>query len=667
MAIEAFKLPIMQGLKPENGMDYDLRYHDDIKNMYLTESGVFEAERFVRTAFGINNISAQIFATKDGKVYILTLNVGANSDTLYFWNGTSLTTLVSGIPSINRTNLWSCADFGKYIIFTNGATTLVKSASTGVFTINNSVIPISNWVCAHRGRLILASPNTTTFAPNLISCDRTTNLVYIHEGITNTVTSSFATPGTSILGLTYANGNLISTDSITDLVYIHDGITSSITSSFATPTTSTGALAFDGTNLISASDVTDFIYIHDGITSSITSSFAAPSSGTRAIVFDGTNLISASHTTNLIYVHDGITADILSSFAAPGTEIIDLAFDGANLISYDSGTSLMYIHDGITSRVSLSFAAPGTGQEYIVVGEDNLFSSSRSVSWSKINELTFQDISAPDMSNLAGHMSMEYPDDLLRVEPLKEHFIVYGESGISALTLAGKQGYGMTTLHHAGIKDVGSVCLNGVADGVTAHYFIDTSGELYVIDASLKVTRLGYKNEITTRHTADAGLISMSYNIRRDEVLINFYNSGNTLVYGKYGMTTITSNIYALVEKDGTRYVHSPAAIVQNDTYFRTNIFDMGYEGQKYLRGFSANIAIPQTVNIQIKYRTTRTGACTTTSAVAFDKASGYFNAGMLQGVEFQIIMDASNTAYTNVKIEDIIVQYSKINKRFGS
>ena len=37
---------------------------------------------------------------------------------------------------------------------------------------------------------------------NLISCDNSTYKIYVHSGITSTITESFATPSTSPSGLT---------------------------------------------------------------------------------------------------------------------------------------------------------------------------------------------------------------------------------------------------------------------------------------------------------------------------------------------------------------------------------------------------------------------------------------------------------------------------------
>jgi len=191
-----------------------------------------------------------------------------------------------------------------------------------------------------------ASPSTNPYGltfdgTNLISCDKNSNLIYIHDGISSTILSSFASPSTDPTGLTFDGTNLISCDSFSNLIYIHDGISSTILNSFASPGTNPTGLAFDGTNLISCDSYVTLIYIHDGISSTILNSFASPGN-LFGLTFDGTNLISCDFSSDLIYIHDGISSTILSSFASPSTGPTGLAFDGPNLISCDSGTNLIY-------------------------------------------------------------------------------------------------------------------------------------------------------------------------------------------------------------------------------------------------------------------------------------------------------------------------------------
>lgn len=104
--------------------------------------------------------------------------------------------------------------------------------------------------------------------------------IFIHSGITSTVTTSFAGPSDDPMGLTIdGSGNLISVDWYEDRIYIHSGITSTITTSFASPAAEPRCLTLDGSgNLISSDSTNDSIYIHSSITSTVTTSFSSPGS-----------------------------------------------------------------------------------------------------------------------------------------------------------------------------------------------------------------------------------------------------------------------------------------------------------------------------------------------------------------------------------------------------
>lgn len=457
MPPETLKLPVAQGLRPESDLIYDPQYQEECQNLYLNKNGVFEAEKFTRVTYtgtDLDGISAQVFVTLSG-AFVATLKT-SGTDTIYSLSGAALTSEVGSLTYSNRGEIWSCADFGAYLIFANINNIVVRDVVTENFSKNNALFPLSNAICAHRGRLILIGADTATFG------------------------------------------------------------------------------------------------------------------------------------------------------------------GGA-----DSGMG-------------------------------------KPVVWSRINDLTLQVTGTPDISNESGWMHLEHFGEPLRGFPLRQHIIVYGENGVSAYTLAGPLGYGMTTIHPLGIKDAGSVCVNGYADGITAHYFIDVTGDMFMVDASLKVTKIGYKEHFAADHSTYPGLIMMSYNKRRDEVLINFYGSDKTYVYsGRYGLTWINGDIEQLWEVDGTQYVHAPDAITQSNIVYQTNIFDMGCECQKYLWGFYARITAPGTISVVIDYRTTRTGSWTSTSAFTFDKARSYLNVGRLVGVEFRIKI--SIASYTTFQLSDIEAVFTKI------
>ena len=204
----------------------------------------------------------------------------------------------------------------------------------------------------------------------LISGDIEEHKIYLHTGITSTITTSFNSPANYPTEVTYDGTNLISIYMIVTKIYVHSGITSTITTSFNSPAAEPYGLTYDGANLISSSVNTNKIYIHSGITSSITTSFNAPGESPSGLTYDGTNLISSDYyDLDSIYIHSGITSTITTSFSSPSTGPTGLAYDGVNLISGDSIANKIYIHSGITSTVTTSFNSPLTDLKGLCISE----------------------------------------------------------------------------------------------------------------------------------------------------------------------------------------------------------------------------------------------------------------------------------------------------------
>jgi len=206
---------------------------------------------------------------------------------------------------------------------------------------------------------------TTLEGHYLYSADYATGVISKHSGISETILDTFYAPsGVNMIGGIANDGtNLISIGQFgaVGLVYVHDGFSSGVSSSFNAPNTFPCGLAFDGTNLISSDWGTDLIYVHDGISSGITSSFPSPGSDPDGLTVIGGNLISCDDILGNIYVHIGITSGIASSFAAPNPWPRCLANDGTNLISGNwgaTGDNKIYVHSGVTSGITSTLDAP---------------------------------------------------------------------------------------------------------------------------------------------------------------------------------------------------------------------------------------------------------------------------------------------------------------------
>ena len=115
---------------------------------------------------------------------------------------------------------------------------------------------------------------------NLLSLADGNHKIYVHNGVSNTITTSFTTPSTQPSGITFDGTNLISCDSLADKIYVHSGVTSTITTSFATPDTDIHNLAYDSVNgNLYCLDSTGIIYKMSGVTATVTSSWTSPHTG----------------------------------------------------------------------------------------------------------------------------------------------------------------------------------------------------------------------------------------------------------------------------------------------------------------------------------------------------------------------------------------------------
>ena len=209
-------------------------------------------------------------------------------------------------------------------------------------------------------------------AYDLMSSDADAASFYLHNGITNSISTSFSSPGNSPRGITIdGSGNLLSIDNSTESVYIHVGITNVISTSFSTPHPGDGdphGLTMDvgDVNLVTGEAThTNSIYIHVGITNVISTSFSGPGAYPQNVIKDlsldeSGNLLHADLASNSIYLHVGITNVISTSWSVTPGDPVGLTYNGINVIGGTSTNDSVYIYSGITSSIITSFSAPST-------------------------------------------------------------------------------------------------------------------------------------------------------------------------------------------------------------------------------------------------------------------------------------------------------------------
>ena len=180
--------------------------------------------------------------------------------------------------------------------------------------------------------------------------------IYLHqENAPGTITDSFDRPRNYGTDLAFDGTNLISADYIYNnesKIYIHSGITSTISTSFVSTYWPVYGLTYDikKNRLISCSETTG--YIHSGVTSTIISTFTLTDNKVKGLAFDGDNLISVQYGSRKIRYHVDVGELIYDSFFTTEAAQGGLAFDGNNVYT-NEGVSPYYVRKYDYSTKSL--------------------------------------------------------------------------------------------------------------------------------------------------------------------------------------------------------------------------------------------------------------------------------------------------------------------------
>ena len=169
------------------------------------------------------------------------------------------------------------------------------------------------------------------------------NTIYIHDGETESTTSSFPVPGGhQPRGLTVADGNLIIGTNSSNF-YKMDGISSTILETYTVPAgVSIAGLTYDGVDLFIC-DGTDSMYRMEGISGTVDEQFSGAGE-IYDLAFDGKNLISLKYM--LIVIFDGISTDQIGEFPLEGLEVYrlfsNISYTGRHMLAQDNGTNKIF-------------------------------------------------------------------------------------------------------------------------------------------------------------------------------------------------------------------------------------------------------------------------------------------------------------------------------------
>jgi len=194
--------------------------------------------------------------------------------------------------------------------------------------------------------------------------------------------------------------------------------------------------------------------------------------------------------------------------------------------------------------------------------------------WSKIGYMNF----VPQDSNEAGYRRCPYGGNVYHVRRLGDVVMGYSSKGITQLTPVDNP---VSTYSFSEVVDIGLVNRGAVSGNLTEHVFVDSDYNVWkVIIEGTKATpkKLGYRHYMQLLDPDDGDII-----VLYDHFDNNFYigNSTKTFLLSPYGMTEVPQHPSAVWRITSDSLYMLPDAI---DTYLpliTTEIFDMGYKGQK--------------------------------------------------------------------------------------
>lgn len=253
--------------------------------------------------------------------------------------------------------------------------------------------------------------------------------------------------------------------------------------------------------------------------------------------------------------------------------------------------------------------------------------------------------------NEAGIAPMPFNGTVLRMAPLGEGVIVYGDNGIAVMRPVTNV---FPTFSIKQIAEFGILGRDAVGVSLNGHLFVASSGELYTIDTDFNIKILGYEAYLSP-------ILDSSVVVTYDAQNKGFYISGelNSELYSWYydsnGLHrtpySVTSGVFADGAFVGLRNLNS-----STETMLITDSFDMGYRDIKTISGIElgGHISTDATSYVAIEYKTTSGSAFTRTN---WCKVSPRGYAGIIcSGVEFRVAVKC--TLYEDFSLDYINVKW---------
>jgi hypothetical protein len=223
---------------------------------------------------------------------------------------------------------------------------------------------------------------------------------------------------------------------------------------------------------------------------------------------------------------------------------------------------------------------------------DNL--NSKSIIWSGIGDYSFDPLvnkTAGTIQGLIGDHSKQHPN-IYRLMRLGELVLAYGDSGI--VVLAPIFAENIFTYGTKRLPGYGIISGNHVAGDNSLQGFIDSRGDFWTIDASLKLTRRGYQEYIlellTYTHSNNDYRTIVSYLPDKRRFYIS--NGNKCLVINEFGAYHTFQSVSSIVQISQGNYATTLDA-ADVSAYITTDKIDYNSRGFKSVEALLSSIRVP--------------------------------------------------------------------------
>lgn len=254
--------------------------------------------------------------------------------------------------------------------------------------------------------------------------------------------------------------------------------------------------------------------------------------------------------------------------------------------------------------------------------------------------------------NEFGFMAMSFQGRVLRVLPLGGSVIVYGEDGISALTLQGGY-YGERLLLPFGIA--GRAAAFGDDN---EHLLLSEKGELWKIRADLSFTRLDYSEHLASMLDADPVIALDS---RQRKFYISSSEGGYVLtrVGERSALTRHPQSVTSLVNVQGGDVGLFEQA-EETEATVVSAMLDFGLRSIKTVTGIALGVDSARTLSVALDYRYNKGDAWKRTTFKPVNKeGNAYIRAS---GTEFRVVIRCAN--YDDFALDYVHVRWQSSDKR---